>query len=149
MGDSGYLQIDFWWRGLTQTEMATDEENKAASALTSLEDDTVKLVAYTIVSLQRGQERIMDGGQGSVIVTDSMTGNAFIQWIIGKYMQEEVDVPCHPKPKQRRAELIKREELQYLRVYYVVSNRWPREPLKFEQNQVKVLREIRDEMPRS
>lgn len=149
MEDFGYLQIDFVQRNFTETEMAADEDNKAASALTSLKDDTVKLVAYTIVSLQRGQERIMDGGEGSVIVTDSLTGDAFTQWIIGKYMQEEVVVPCHPKGKQRRAELIKREELQYLRVYYVVSTRWPREPLEFEQKQVRVLREIGDKIPRT
>jgi len=131
--------------------MAADEENKAASALTSLEDDTVKLVAYTIVSLKRGSERILDGGQGSVIVTDNMTGKAFMSWILAKYMQQKIDDPAHPGKKVRRGDprLLPRDELQYLRVYYVVSTRWPREPLKFEQKQVKILREIRDEMPRT
>jgi|ERR1051326_5910445 hypothetical protein len=131
--------------------MATDEENKAASALTSLEDDTVKLVAYTIVSLKRGRERILDGGQGSVIVTDNMTGKAFMSWILAKYMQQKIDDPAQPGKKVRRGDprLLPRDELKYLRVYYVVSTRWPRESLKFEQSQVSILREIRDEMPRT
>lgn len=127
--------------------MATDGENGAA--LIDLQDDSVKLVAYTIVSLKRGRERIMDGGEGSVIVTDNMTGKAFVSWILAKYMQQKVDDPVQPGRKVRRGDprLLPRDELKYLRVYYVVSTRWPREPLEFEQKQVKVLHEIRDEMP--
>lgn len=128
--------------------MAKDEEKKSESALTSLEDDTVKLVAYSIVSLRRGHERILDGGEGSVIVTDRMTGKEFMSWIVAKYLQQEVDVPGQPGKKQRRGDpkLLPAEELKYLRVYYVVSNRWPREPLEFEEKQVRVLKEIRDEI---
>lgn len=128
--------------------MATDEEKQSASALTSLEDTTVKLVAYSIVSLKRGHERILDGGEGSVIVTDSMTGRAFSSWILAKYLQQEIDVPGQPGKKQRRGDtnLIPKDELRYLRVYYVVSNRWPREPLEFEEKQVTALKEIRDQI---
>lgn len=128
--------------------MATDEDKQSASELTSLDDDTVKLIAYSIISLRRGHERILDGGEGSVIVTDRMTGKAFISWILAKYMQKEVDIPGQPGKKLRRGDpsLIPPEELRYLRVYYVVSNRWPREPLKFEEKQVTVLKEIRDEI---
>ena len=127
--------------------MATDEEKD--TALNDLQDDSVKLVAYTIVSLKRGRERILDGGQDSVIVTDSMTGKAFMSWILAKYMQQKVDDPAQPGKKIRRGDqrLLPRDELKYLRVYFVVSTRWPREPLEFEQEQVSVLREIRDEMP--
>jgi hypothetical protein len=125
--------------------MATNEEKESATSNTSLEDDTVKLVAYTIVSLKRGQERIMDGGEGSVIVTDNMTGRAFVSWILAKYLQEEVTVPGDPAVKQRK-NLISPDELRHLRVYYVVSNRWPREGLAFEQKQVDRLKEIRNEI---
>ena len=129
--------------------MATDEEKD--TALNDLQDDSVKLVAYTIVSLKRGDERILEGGEGSVIVTDNMTGKAFTSWILAKYMQQKIDDPAQPGKKIRTGDprLLPRDELKYLRVYYVVSNRWPREPLEFEQKQVRVLREIRDEMPRT
>ena len=113
----------------------------------SLEDDKVKLVGYTIVSLRRGHERIMEGGEGSVIVTDNMTGEAFTSWIIAKYLQQEVTVPS--KPVKTRAELISPGELKYLTVYYVVSKRWPRQGLAFEQTQVRVLKQIRDELAKS
>jgi len=116
--------------------MATVDEKQAAAALYNLEDEMVKLVAYTIVSLRRGHEKIMEGGEGSVIVTDNMTGKAFTAWIIGKYLQET---------KVPRKKL--RLELKYLRVYYVVSYRWPRQPLEFEQKEVALLREIGRAIP--
>jgi hypothetical protein len=147
MEDSGYLQTDFVQKDFTGSEMAADEEKE--TALNDLQDDSVKLVAYTIVSLKRGRERILDGGQDSVIVTDSMTGKAFMSWILAKYMQQKVDDPAQPGRKIRRGDLLPRVELKYLRVYYVVSTRWPREPLEFEQKQVEVLQEIRDEIPRT
>lgn len=124
--------------------MATDDDKKTDSALTRIDDNTVTLIAYAIVSVKRGDERVMDGGLGSVIVTERMSDAAFASWILAKYMQEEVDAADSPTKKKRRSELIKREELQYLRVYYVVSNRWPREPLEFEQQEVTVLQGIRD-----
>ena len=127
--------------------MATGDEK--GSDINSLDDEMVKLVAYTIVSLKRGEERVMDGGEGTVIVTDRMTGQTFINWIVGKYLQQEVTVPCHPKRKQLRSELIPAGDLKYLRVYYVVSTRWPRHSLDFEQQQVTVLKGIRDAIPKS
>lgn len=127
-------------------EQATNEQQ--ASDLTNLEDDSVKLVAYTIVSLKRGHEKILDGGEGSVLVTERMTGKAFTSWILAKYMQQEIDNPKKPGSKIRRGdpELLPREDLKYLRVFYVIPTRWPREPLEFEQKQIRTLREIRDEM---
>jgi hypothetical protein len=39
-----------------------------------------------------------------------------------------------------------KNELKYLRVYYVVSHRWPREPMKFEEREIGVLRGIRNNL---
>jgi hypothetical protein len=133
--------------------MATDDKQ---DALTNLQDDTVKLVAYSIISLKRDEEKILDGGEGSVIVTDSMTGKAFTSMIIAQYLQKKMDDPDDPTKKKKisRAELLKRDrtwkarDMKYWRVYYVVSTRWPRQPLEFEQRQISVLREIRDDISR-
>jgi len=35
---------------------------------------------------------------------------------------------------------------KHLRVYYVVSQRWPRESMRYEERQTKVLEEIKDRM---
>jgi hypothetical protein len=111
----------------------------------SLEDDLVKLVAYTIVSVKRDEERVMPGGEGTIVFTESMTGAAFVSWIIARYMQSET----YRKDAYRgltgaERERKEREERKYLRVYYVVSHTWPREPMKFEEREVEALAEIRD-----
>jgi hypothetical protein len=131
--------------------MTTKEEKRAAPELTNLQDDTVKLVAYTIISLRRDHERILKGGQNSIIVRDRMTGRAFISMIIAQYFQEEI---VDEKETISRLEWLKKQDpewdaddLKYLRVYYVVSKRWERQPLKFEENEIDVLREIRDSLP--
>jgi len=41
-------------------------------AIYDLEDEMVKLVAYTIVSVRRDAEHVMPEGEGTFIVTDSM-----------------------------------------------------------------------------
>lgn len=115
-----------------------------------LNDDTVKLVAYTIVSIKRDVERVMPEGEGTIIVTDPMSGRAFTSWIIARYAQarrataeKEAD-PGSGKQLQTDLERELTVEGRYLRVYYVVSHRWPREPLDFEERQVAVLEQIRD-----
>jgi hypothetical protein len=163
----------------------------------NLDDNKVKLVAYSIVSVRRGHERVMPGGEGTVIITSRMTPETFASYIIGRYLQTEVsddkaevvallahllDRYLHevgdsnarvlaeslrrylletlagwqePRWKKSSAEdeegerylrkkyrQIPDEDKKYLRVDYVVSNRWPREPRKFEEEQIAVLEEI-------
>jgi len=130
--------------------VATINQTPNPETLYSLEDDMVKLVAYTIVTLKRDHEEVMDGGQDSVIVTDNMTGEAFSSWIVAKYLQEEVEVSSAADPKKtekrQRSSQIDEEDLKYLRVYYVVSYRWPRQPAKFEERETEVLRRIGERM---
>ena len=40
------------------------------------------------------------------------------------------------------------DDKKYLRVYYEVLQRFPREEFKYQQRQIEVLEEIRDRMPR-
>jgi hypothetical protein len=127
----------------------TDELDDSV-ALYRLSDDTVKLVAYTIVSLKRDVERVMTEGEGTIIVSDSMSGRAFTSWIIARYAQarrakaeKEVD-PVRRRQLETELERDFRADGKYLRVYYVVSHRWHREPLEFEEREVAVLEQIRD-----
>ena len=56
----------------------------------NLNDDMVKLVAYSIVSIRREDERVLDGGEGTVIVVEPMTDETFTAYIIGHYLQQEI-----------------------------------------------------------
>jgi hypothetical protein len=106
-------------------------------------DNTVKLVAYTIVSLMRGQERIMERGEGSVLVTANLERDALESWILAEYLQKEIEAG-HNGQKQPRATQVPAEELKYLRVHYVIAARWPRESLEWQEKHVAALRCIQD-----
>lgn len=92
---------------------------------TDLDDDFVKLVGYSIVSVRRGRERHVKGG--SQVIARRMTREAFTSWMIA-----------------RNADSIEPGEEPYLRVHFTVANRWPREPLEFEERQLAELAGIRD-----
>ena len=157
--------------------MSTDFQN--------LNDDMVKLVAYAIVSVRRGHERILDGGEGTLLVIGKMTSDSFTSFIIGRYLQKEVSkddkeeaieeliaaldrylrgrveddtrkfaqllkgylqeaLVDEQKDESRKKKFrhIPDEDRKFLRVHFVVSNRWSRPPKKFEEDQVAVLEEI-------
>jgi hypothetical protein len=101
----------------------------AAEDIFNLNDDLVKLVVYSIISIRRDHERFMDMGTGQVVVTDRMTGEDFINWKIAEYLQ---------KPGKNYVPA----DNQYLRIHYAVVRRWPREPIRFEERQVEAIREI-------
>lgn len=117
-------------------------EESDPTSIYSLRDDMVKLVAYTIVSIRRDAERVMPEGEGTIVVTDNMSGQAFATWMIARYIQKRLKGVKPDAKKKLEKELD--TDRQYMRVYYVVSCRWPREPMKFEERQIAVLDQIRD-----
>jgi hypothetical protein len=112
---------------------------------TRLDDEMVKLVAYTIVSLLRDKEIIMPEGKDQILVIDSMTEEQFVAQIIAHYTESKAYLP-DPVTGIGLSEEEFLENRRYLRVYYVVSQRWPREPMKFEERQIRTLEEIKDRM---
>jgi hypothetical protein len=115
----------------------------AAAELQNLDDDNVKLIAYSIVSLQPDRERIMPGGQDSVILTEPLTYDGFVAWRVAEYLQsqkyrEETGQIRRPDGTWASPEEIERaiEDHKYLRVYFVVSRRWPKEPRKYDEREI-------------
>jgi hypothetical protein len=98
----------------------------------------VKLVAYTIVSVKRDQERVMPESGDSIIITQRMSEQAFISFVIARYLQSESYASLEPEKK------LSPRDRKYLRVQWAVTRRWPREPLEFEERQIGALEEIRD-----
>jgi hypothetical protein len=110
--------------------------------LTNLADDQIKLVAYTIVCTKPTKERIMPGGQGSLVITDNLTEDQFVAYVIARYLRPEKG-----SPPDVGDVFDKQTDWKYLRVHYVVSARWPKEPLNADQRQAEALEEIRDLFP--
>lgn len=94
-----------------------------------LADDSVKLVFYSLVSIQRTRERVLE--TKAVVVSESMTAESFVIWRIAEYLQEAQRKTLPP------------EQRKYLRVHYEVRERWPKTDLRFQSRQLAHLEGIR------
>lgn len=95
----------------------------------NLSDDMIKLVEYSIVTIERGEERILTGNHLKLkLVRRNTNGEAFASWVIS----EDISGDLGDEEKER------------LRVYYNVLERWPKQDLEYEEKQLDVLEEIRD-----
>lgn len=100
---------------------------------TNLNDDLIKLVRFSVVSIERDRERVLRHGEQ--LVLDAMSGEAFSSWMVAVYLQS-TDVP------------IQEEEKKYLCVCFAVLCRWPKQDREFEKRQIEVLDEIREALAR-
>lgn len=130
--------------GAQHSAAAIHPYREAIMADTNLNDDMVKLVRYTILTIQRDDEHILgeprDGqtgklavARGEKVVTDSMSDEAFSNWVITDYLRQD-----------RHEDVKDDEERKYLRVAYEVLGRWPKQDRKYEKRQLDALQGIQD-----
>ena len=114
---------------------------------TNLHDDMVKLVEYTLVTIERGLEQRLEGPE-QIIVTDDLTGDAFSNARVAEWFRKtggEVEHEVEYEDKQGATKKKKEKRKvnpDTLRVYYRVLDRWPKEDLKKDEKQVEYLRQI-------
>jgi hypothetical protein len=129
------------------------EERKMAD--TNLSDDRLKLVRYKILFVKRDYEHAFS--EVEELVSDNLTPTAYTAWKIAEFIQTlargTTDVPKkwtdgYPKDYRKDGKLIgfPEDDKKYLRVYYEVLDRYVREPFKYEEEQIDVLKEIRDKL---
>lgn len=111
------------------------EEIKVAD--THLGDDTVKLVEYSIITVKRSRGGDGEGVTGERelhsdrrVVTENLTEDAFVTWVVAEFLQNG-------------GKSLSDEDRRHLRVYFNVLKRWPREDLRYEEDQLAELRGIR------
>ncbi len=104
------------------------------TARLKLDDQDVKLVPYSIVSVKRGFERYIWGA--SVVVVEPMTQESFVAWVISKLYKDIANGSAQPEIPPMP------DEGRYLRVDFAVTHRWPRESLDFEVKQLRRLEGI-------
>lgn len=122
-----------------------------------LHDDMLKLVRYKVLFVRREFEYAFPEQED--LVSDNMDGSAFTAWKIAEFIQDlhrqTTRVPLKWKDKNYPPkEFIKdgylngipHEDKKYLRVYFEVLERYPREKFKYEEQQIKVLEDIRDRL---
>ena len=126
-----------------------------------LRDDMLKLVRYKIMFVRREYEVAFPEEED--LVSDNMDGSAFTAWKIAQFVQNlsnatEPIPATHTRVPQKWIDKayaeeywkdgyltgIPHEDKKYLRVYYEVLDRYPREKFKYEEQQIRILEQIRD-----
>jgi hypothetical protein len=143
-----------------ENDETTDKE-RVKMPDTNLNDDMLKLVRYKILFIRRDYEYAFP--EKEELVYDNMTDSAFTAWKVAEFIQSldrtEVPtkwrekIPSYP-PKQEVRRVDGREMLvihslpetdkKFLRVYFEVLQRYAREKLKYEEDQLDALRGIRE-----
>ncbi|HMG74266.1 MAG TPA: hypothetical protein VK582_12260 [Pyrinomonadaceae bacterium] len=120
-----------------------------------LSGDELKLVRYKILFIKRDHEHAFPEQEDLVSADIDETG--FTAWKIAEFIQRLNETPVPEKwrnksyPSGNTAKHIDRlpeDDKQYLRVFYQVLDRFPREEANYEASQIRVLEEIRDELAR-
>jgi len=117
-----------------ETATAPTFAREAMMSDTSLSDDMVKLVRYTIVNIERDREAII--ARGEEIVTDDMSDDAFASWMIAKHIPADGF-----KGKNGHGD---EDTRKTLRVCYEVLGRWPKQDRKYEKRQLEILEGIKE-----
>ena len=127
-----------------------------------LHDDMLKLVRFKILFVRREYEHAFPERED--LVHDSMDGTAFAAWKVAEFIQElqkgHTPIPDkwrkkgfpsaqHRSPDGCMLKGLDDEDKKYLRVYYEVLERYPREKFKYEEEQIDILRKMLDKMPPS
>ena len=119
----------------------------------ALNDDSLKLVRYKILFVKRDYEYAFP--EQEALVWDNLDATAFTSWKIAEFIQSLGrakttspwrNYPSEDKGLRKDGMLLgfPEDDKKYLRVYYEVLERYPREKFKHDEDEVKVLKEIRD-----
>ena len=145
--------------GITRDDAATKEKETGKMIDTNLSDDKLKLVRYKILFIKRDYETAFP--EAEELVADSMTDTAYTAWKIAEFIQTLADRKTtapgkwNGYPENREAPALPyrdgdfllglpEDDKKYLRVYFEVLDRYDREEAKYEQQQIDVLKQIRD-----
>ena len=139
-----------------EEQLLSTDGNSANGLDKDLHDDMLKLVRYKVLFVRREYEVAFPEKED--LVPDNMDGAAFTAWKIAEFIQDvEKKLVRAPQkwvdkkyPREMKAgdflDTIPHEDKKYLRVYYEVLERYPREKFKYEEQQIKVLEDIRDKL---
>ena len=119
--------------------------------------DVLKLVRFKILFIKRDYEHAF--GEQEDLVSDPMDESAFSAWKVAEFIQslgkKEVPIPHkwpndYPKNEKYRENGkllgLDDDDKKYLRVYFEVLDRFPREKFKHDEEHIKVLKDIRGEL---
>jgi len=137
----------------TQTVRDHETTGKGSAKMpdTNLNDDMLKLVRYKILFIKRTYEFAFK--EKDELVRENRTDSAFTAWKIAEFVQslDRIEVPEtwkeYPEGRTKRdgKEYISDlgDDKKFLRVYFEVLQRYAREKLLYEEDQLAALKGIR------
>jgi hypothetical protein len=139
-----------------ETMHPTTQEEERKMADKDLRDDMLKLVRYKILFVKRDYEHAFK--EEEELVSDNTDAAAYTAWKIAHFIQrlskdKDIEVPrsWEDYPEEQFVEIrdnrrwltgFKEDDKKYLRVFYEVLERYPRERFKYEEEQIDILKEI-------
>lgn len=139
-----------------RNEIDTSEKAKETKMDKDLRDDMLKLVRYKVLFVKREYEHAFL--EQEELVSENMDGTSFTAWKVAEFIQtlgkRSTRVPSkwgktYPEDYREGDVLtgLPDEDKMYLRIFYEVLDRYPREKFEYEERQIKVLEEIRNKLP--
>jgi hypothetical protein len=136
----------------------TQGEEKAMAEMDSRNEDYLKLYRYKILFVKRDLEHAFP--EKEELVADEMDAAAFTAWKVAEFIQQLQHGPTPTKvpdkwgkeyppnePRYRVGNDLKGlpdEDKKFLRVYFQVLERYRREPFRYEEQQIEILKGIRE-----
>lgn len=120
----------------------------------NLSGDELKLVRYKILFVKRDHEVVLE--ERDELLSDDMSDSDFVGWKIADFMGRLAETPVPQKwidkkyPREFANKLnpmigsLESADKKYLRVYFEILDRYPREEFHYQERQVEVLEEIRE-----
>jgi len=153
-------------RGHTETTQGNIQEEARRMPDRDLHDDMLKLVRYKVLFVKRDYEHVFT--EVEELVAENTDAASYTAWKIAEFIQQlrtatekdKITIPDkwkeYPDDKDPQGKLMYREgktllgfpedDKKYLRVYYEILERYPRERFRYEERQIEVLEQIRDKM---
>ena len=131
--------------------LSTVEEQKRMPDM-DLSDDQLKLVRYKILFVKRNYECAF--GEVEEILHDHLTESDFKGWKLAEFAEGVPSLQSSHLPSKWRKYLcenggcLRHEDRKYLRVYYEVLDRFPREELRYEEQTLDRLQGIEYQLQR-
>jgi hypothetical protein len=147
----------------TQVTMQETMQEERAMSDKDLHDDMLKLIRYKILFVKRDYEHAFP--EQEELVSENTDTAGYTAWKVAEFIQRLGDrrtvIPDkwkeYPDDKDDQGRLkyrdgkiltgLPEDDKKYLRIYYEVLERYPRERFRYEERQIEVLEQIRDKIP--
>jgi hypothetical protein len=152
--DSTTAETDGVIGGCVETAQQIPQQEEKQMAGREFREEELKLVRYKIMFVKRDYEEVLLADKEE-LVHDNIAESDYVGWKIAEFIQDldNINVPTKweskeypPERRYGKIHKLPEDDKKYLRVYLEVLDSYPRERFRYEEEQIKVLTDIRNEL---